>query len=109
MHLYIHKDIGKEIRTISGYYTYIEEVRMNVQGRDVLYAVGVGVIDSSCCGVGGCLFIEVPGYIVSWKNGIDDGGHPVSRIELVVQEEDKNGIRQAISELYPNAQIIFSS
>ena len=107
MQLYIHKDIGKEMTTISGYYTYLEEEQMNIQGRDVLYAVGVGIVDNSCCGVGGCLFIEVPGYIVVWKSDVDEDGHSISCIDSIELEEEKNRIKQAIHELYPNAQVRF--
>jgi hypothetical protein len=107
MHLYIHKDVGKERKTISGYYTYIEEKQMNIQGRDVLYAVGVGIVDNSCCGVGGCLFIEIPGYIVAWKSDVDEEGHSISCIDSIELEEEKNRIKQAIHELYPNAQVRF--
>jgi len=107
MQLYIHKEVGKEMTTISGYYTYLEEEQMNIQGRDVLYTVGVGIVDNSCCGVGGCLFIEVPGYIVAWKSDVDEDGHSVSCIDPIELEEEKNRIKQAIHELYPNAQVRF--
>ena len=71
---YTHEDLSKEIRSISGHYRYIEEMILPFRGRDVLYIMGVGVVDNSCCGAGGCLFVRVPGYIVSWKNRTDENG-----------------------------------
>ena len=62
---YIHKEIGKEIHSISGYLMVLEEIRLNHRGQDLLCIVSVGVIDNSCCGAGGCLSLEVPGYILS--------------------------------------------
>jgi hypothetical protein len=50
MEEYIHEDMNEEIRSISGYYQYLEEGTLSFNGRDVLYLVGVGVVDNSCCG-----------------------------------------------------------
>jgi hypothetical protein len=107
MQTYTHKDIGEEISAISGYFTYLEESRLNVRGRDLLYAVGIGIVDNSCCGVGGCLFIEVPGYIVAWKNEVDKEGRWISRVDPVASEEEKNRIRKSLLEFYPWAQVTF--
>lgn len=107
MQSYTHKDIGQEIKAISGYFTYLEEKQLVFRGRDVLYALGVGIVDNSCCGVGGCLFIEVPGYIVSWKSGVNQEGHWISRVDPIAGEEERNGIRKALQEFYPQAQVSF--
>jgi hypothetical protein len=107
MQTYVHKDVGKEINAISGYYTYLEEQRLNVQGREVLYAFGVGVVDNSCCGAGGCVFIEVPGYVVSWKSDVDQEGRWISRVDPIAREDEKEKIRKALREFHPLAQINF--
>jgi hypothetical protein len=108
MQTYLHKDIGEEIKAISGYFTYLEEERLAFRGREVLYAVGVGVVDNSCCGVGGCLFIEVPGYVVSWKNDVDREGRWISCIDPIEKDDEKEGIRRALQEFHPRAQVNFS-
>lgn len=105
---YVHKDMGMEIRTISGFFTYLEECRLDFRGREVLYVMGVGVIDNSCCGVGGCSFIEVPGYIVAWKNNVDRAGQFISIIELVESDEEKDEIKKALNKHYPHSQVNFS-
>lgn len=104
---YVHKDIGKEIITISGYFTYLEEYRLCFRGRNVLCVIGVGVVDNSCCGVGGCSFIEVPGYIASWKSDVDPAGYFISIIDLIEMDEEKNGIKTALNKLYPHSQVCF--
>jgi len=108
MQTYRHKELGTEIKVISGYFTYLEEERMTFRGRDVLYVVGVGVVDNSCCGVGGCLFIEVPGYVVSCKSDVDKEGRWISRIDAIEKDDEKEGIRRALEECYPHAQFNFS-
>jgi hypothetical protein len=107
MRSYIHKEIDKEIKTISGYFMYHEEKRLNLRGRDVLFAVGVGIIDNACCGIGGCRFIEVPGYIVSWKSEVDNHGNSMSKVDPIKDEEEKKEIRSLLEKFYSHSQINF--
>jgi hypothetical protein len=109
MKSYVHRDIeaGAEVRFISGYYTDLEEMRLSVGDREVLCTAGVGILDNSCCGQGGCYFVEVPGYIVSWRNGVDGNGRPVSDVLPVEDEMDKQAIREMLQKLYPQAQVNF--
>lgn len=104
---YIHKEIGMEIKTISGYLTYLEEKWLNYSGRDVLLAVGVGIVDNSCCGVGGCGFIEVAGYIVSWQKCADEKGRLISKVSPITSEKEKKEITRLLEKLYPHIQINF--
>ena len=108
MQSYTHKELGTEIRSISGYLTYLEENRLSFRGGDVLYTVGIGIIDNSCCGTGGCQFIEVPGYIMSWKTEINQRGNVISQVDPIGSEEDKKDIQAELDILYPHSQIIFS-
>jgi len=107
IHSYIHKEIEKEIKTISGYLTYLEEIRLNFRGRILLCVMGVGVVDNSCCGIGGCRFIEVPGYVVSWKSSTDDAGNLTSKVDPIKSEEEKKEIEAELNQLYPHSQISF--
>ena len=108
MQPYVHKQLGTEIKSISGYFTYLEEKQLNITGRKILYLVGIGVIDNSCCGNGGCRFIEVPGYIVSWKTEAGSGGSLISQIERIKSAKDKKAIERELKKLYPYSQINFS-
>ncbi len=108
MQFYIHKETGKEIKTISGYLTYLEERRLNYQGRDVLCVVGVGIVDNSCCGAGGCSFVNVAGYVLSWQSGTDEAGHPISKVDPIMSETEKRDIASVLGKLYPHVQVNFS-
>jgi hypothetical protein len=79
---YTH-ELNKEIRSISGTYELHEEKRLTIDGRDILYAVGNAMVDSSCCGVWGCRFVVVPGYIVRFKYRTDSAQQPVSVVEPI--------------------------
>lgn len=106
MEPYVHKELGSEIRSISGYFSFLEEGRLRFRDRELLYAVGVGVVDNSCCGAGGCLFVDVPGYVVSWKSGVDGEGKAISMVDPVA-EGDREDIRKLLQSRYPHSQVNF--
>jgi hypothetical protein len=49
----------------------------------------------ACCGVGGCAFVLVPGFIVHWKQGAKDG-LPASEVEPIAEEADRQALRRQI-------------
>jgi hypothetical protein len=102
---YLHNEIGYEIRSISGSLTVLEEIVLDFQGRQLLCVVSVGVIDNACCGSGGCLLIEIPGYLVSRE--MDDRGQKISKVMPVDDEKEINEIAAVLYKLYPNSQIRF--
>jgi len=104
---YIHEDLSEEVRSISGYYLYLEEGTLSFKGRDVLYLAGVGVVDNSCCGAGGVPFVRIPGYVVSWKDKKDEAGHAISTVEPITQETDRKEISRLLDSKYPYSQINF--
>lgn len=92
MKVYTH-NLGKEVRFISGHYEIIKEGRLHYQGREVLYAVGNAVVDNSCCGVGGCRYAVVPGFVLKWLSGTDPEGLPTTEVEPIEDEKAKAWIR----------------
>lgn len=108
MQTYIHKETEKEIKSISGYLIYLEERRLIYRGRDVLCVVGVGIVDNSCCGVGGCGFIDVAGYVVSWQSSTDEAGHLISKVDPIMSDEERSDIASVLGKLYSHVQINFS-
>jgi hypothetical protein len=106
---YTHEELDKEVQFIAGNYRFIEENRLTYKGRDIVYAVGVAVVDNSCCGVSGCRFIRVPGYVISWKNTTDGSNLPVSTIEPIKDEEERKGIKNLLDKEYPHSQISFDN
>jgi len=36
---------------------------MLFEGKEILYYIGAGVVDTSCCGTAGCIYAYVPGVI----------------------------------------------
>lgn len=106
---YLHQEPGKEVRFIAGHYTIVEEQRLAFCGREVLYVVGIAVVGSACCGAQGCRFINIPGYIVAWKNRLSESGMPVSVVKPVECETEQCEIRETLDRRFPHSQILFSS
>jgi hypothetical protein len=79
---YIHPDLNEEIRTISGHYILSRKNRLPFNDRQVLYFIGCAVVDSSCCGTGGCAYALVPGYIRQWKYKLTAGNLAVTQVVL---------------------------
>jgi hypothetical protein len=107
MNRYTHRPLGQEVRSISGQYAIDEEKRIPFQGRDVLLAKGYWAVDNSCCGTGGCGFALVPGYVVRWKASTNEGGEPVTEIEPVRDEQEKQALRKLIQESEKLQQVNF--
>ncbi|WDN87237.1 hypothetical protein BuS5_00205 [Desulfosarcina sp. BuS5] len=107
MRKYIHQKKSDDviINTISGYYTIEKEENIDFKGRDLLCVTGMGIIDSSCCGVGGCRYALVPGYVQSSEQ--DENGSIISEVEPVFSKEDKVEIIKILKEQEVVTQVEF--
>jgi len=95
---YIHPELGQEITAIGGHYALVKEARLPFRGREVLYLVGYGIFDTTCCGTGGCTYALVPGSILDWKNETNADGLAVSLVEPIRDETIRREIRQLIKK-----------
>ncbi len=93
---FVHEPLDTEIQAIAGHYVLTREVRLPWNDRELLYLVGHAIFDTSCCGMGGCGYAIVPGYVLRWKHGEDGRGRPVSEVEAVGDEEDR---RQLVAHI----------
>lgn len=98
---YTH-EIGREVRSISGGYEIEKEAFLDIDGQKVLYAVGNGVVDSSCCGVGGCRYALVPGVIRALKIRRNDQGQWISEVEPVAGD----ALRRKISDMIKEKEVV---
>ena len=106
---YLHQAPGTEVRFIAGHYTIIEEQRIAHRGREFLAVVGIAAVGSSCCGTQGCRFVNIPGYIVAWKDRLSENGTPVSVVAPVESEAEQAEIREILERQFPYSQILFSA
>lgn len=105
---FIHPDLGQEITAIGGHYVFNKEARIVHNGREVFYLVGYAVVDSSCCGAGGCAYALVPGFIKAWKYKTDINGVSISKIEPISNPLDQKAIRRIIEKKEVVQQVTFS-
>ncbi|MEW6444200.1 MAG: hypothetical protein AB1640_24920 [bacterium] len=96
--LYTHTPLNQEIAAAAGHYVIQEEKRVSFKGRELLVARGYMVIDSSCCGTGGCGFAYVAGYLVGWETERNEKGEAVSEVEPVRDEKERDAVRSWIRQ-----------
>ncbi len=106
---YTHQPIDNEmhINSISGYYTVEKEIKLHHKDQDILCIIGTGMVDSSCCGVAGCRYALVPGYISKWKKQINSDGLAVSEVEPVTDKDVQKIIGAQLTATEVISQINF--
>jgi hypothetical protein len=95
---YTHIQLNTEIQAIGGHYSLEKEIRLPYNGREVLYVIGLGIVDTSCCGVGGCHYAIVPGYILNWKSRVNPDNLAVSEVEPIRDEKTRREITDLIKK-----------
>lgn len=95
---FVHPKLDEEVTAIGGHYVLTKEVRESFNDQSFLYFTGYAVIDTSCCGAGGCAYAFVPGLIVEWKYKNTPDNHPVSRIKPVRDPAIQREIKRLIKD-----------
>ena len=95
---YVHQKLGEDCFGIAGYYTPQKEIRLEYEGRQVLYVIGRAVLEASCCGKGDWNYVLVPGYIISWHNRVNAAGLDVSIIDPILDWETRNRLTQIMRD-----------
>lgn len=93
---YIHQPLGQEITAIGGHYVVTDEIRIPFDGKVILYLRGYAITDTSCCGMGGCAFVHVKGFVKSWKGAMSPEGLEISQYETIEDEGLQKKIREII-------------
>jgi len=105
---FAHPKLGREVTAIGGHYVFGKEIRLPFNGREILYLVGYAVLDSTCCGVGGCAYVLVAGFIRQWKYKINQNDCAVSRVETIHDPIDQKQIRSLIQKKEMVFQVTFT-
>ena len=105
---FVHDPLNTQVDAIAGHYTFTREERIPWEGRELLYRVGYAVIDTSCCGTGGCGYALVPGFVVEWQTSADEHGHPVSQVDPVRDPDQRLAIERHLKgeEYVPQVQFL---
>ncbi len=106
-YIYVHSEEGAETESIAGRYFIEKEVEVETEFGTALVAFGFAVVDTSCCGSGGCRFAQVAGIIVERNAGVAQDGRPYSVLERVRDESQQRRIREIIDASECHCQINF--
>ncbi len=104
---YVHQPLNQEVTAIGGHYVLVREVRLPFEGREVLYLVGHAAFDT-CCGVGGCAYGLVPGFVLRWKYRTDADGLPVSLVEPIHDQAVQQKLARRIKKQEMTQQVVFN-
>jgi hypothetical protein len=80
---FTHPVLFEKVTAIGGHYSFIKEGTLCLKDKKVLYFVGFGSVETSCCGVGGCIYAYVPGYIINSEIKYSESGNMISEIAAV--------------------------
>ena len=94
-------------RAIGGEFELEREERLAVGDREAIYLVGNAHVDTACCGVTGCRYAVVPGWVVAWHSGRDANGTATSEVELIEAEAEQRAVRRAIEARERVNQVVF--
>ncbi|MGD2271285.1 MAG: hypothetical protein PVI06_12850 [Desulfobacterales bacterium] len=95
---FIHFPLDQTITAISGHYIVVKEVCLPFRGRKLLYLVGYAIVDTSCCGVGGCTYAQVAGFVLNWKTKNNPAGHLVSKVEPIRDKSIQREVQRLIKK-----------
>ena len=103
---YTH-ELNREVRSISGNYELEKEAKFDIHGKEILYVVGNAVVDSSCCGVWGCRYALVPGYVRQFKTRQDEQGLWISEVEPIFDRATRQEITRVLKKKESVQQVQF--
>jgi len=93
---YVHQPLQQKVTAIGGHYVLVKEDRLPFRGREILYLVGHAAFDTTCCGVGGCAYALVPGFVLDWKHTTNEDGLAVSRVVAIRDEAIQRDVRRLV-------------
>jgi hypothetical protein len=106
---YLHPRLNVQVDAVSGHYTLIDEKRLATAGGEVLYFTGCAVVDTACCGPGGCGYAVVAGKIIDYAYRHGEGGRPVSRVAPIDNLALQDAVRRRIMATDHVSQVLFDA
>ncbi|MCA9519436.1 MAG: hypothetical protein KC609_00620 [Myxococcales bacterium] len=106
--IYAHEPLNEPVEAVAGHYTIQKELTIALDDELALVAVGFMLVDTSCCGAGGCGFAVVPGFLRRPRFGRDAEGRELSEVEPVADPESRRRIEERLraSELVQQVRFL---
>ena len=107
-HPYLPEELGNEVVAPSGYYQPLEEVVVDYQGKRLLYVLGTGCIEASCCGKGSWSYARVEGFVTGEPGGGEAGLGPGQMLVDTIEDAgQKEAIAALLRERHPGVRVEF--
>ena len=92
---------------VAGHFELEGEHRLTFEGREILYLIGNALVDTACCGVSGCRYAVVPGFVLTWHAGTNADGVTYSEVEPVPEGSLRRAITRAIGAEQTVSQVVY--
>jgi hypothetical protein len=99
--------LNQSCEAIGGHYVLTNERRLAIDGNDVLVFLGYGVVDTSCCGPGGCRYALVPGTVHRYRSVKTPEGRWISEVFPVRSPHLQQRIREHLQDMESIQQVQF--
>jgi hypothetical protein len=106
---YRHPRLDLQVDAVSGHYVLTDERRLPVADGEVLYFTGYAVVDTACCGPGGCGYALVAGKIIDYAYRRSEDGRPVSRVVPIDNPALQAEVRNRIMAADHVSQVLFDA
>lgn len=106
-HDYRHPRLNDPVDAVSGHYVLTDERRLPVADGEVLYFTGYAVVDTACCGPGGCGYALVAGKIIDYAHRRSEDSRPVSRVMPIDDPALQAEVRRRIMAADHVSQVLF--
>lgn len=104
---YPHPRLNDPVDAVSGHYVLTGERRLPVADGEVLYFAGYAVVDTACCGPGGCGYALVAGKIVAYAHRRGEDGRTVSRVIPIRDPALRAELHRRITAAEHVSQVLF--
>ena len=105
--MFTHPVLNDPVTAIGGTYVLTGEQKVGYQGEQLLVFSGHAVFDTTCCGVGGCAYALVPGFIDSYRCGQDAAGRWLSRVRPIEDAQIRKTVTPVICAQTSALQVQF--
>lgn len=104
---YIHLPINSEVTAIGGHYVVTKELKLRDNGGEIFCTIGYGILDTTCCGTGGCSYATVHGYITNWKGETTSEGLKVTYFQPIRDRNLQKSLKHQLFETEIIQQVVF--
>ena len=105
--LFTHPTLDDPVTAIGGHYVMTGEQQIEYQDERLLVFTGHAIFDTTCCGLGGCAYVLVAGFLKGYRCARDDAGRWMSKVRPVADGRLQTRVQAVVSARLAVQQVQF--